>query len=204
MPRHQPSVKNVSKRVRKPPLHVAGNFPFIQRTNKEGLVFSFTLTTGHFTYECKSSRPYVSRPSRTAQLGNPRLLAKSSKADGPTSVDVPEEFKTKFVVFFASCCSVAGMILKGIRLLIGVGLQIGSWKQRRSKERRRRRRRIERRNGRSGMFHLPLRLVCDLAHSLPFNPLLIMGSASCQVTVQLFSVRVWVWFRLGIIVRPWL
>lgn len=52
--------------------------------------------TGHFTYECKSTRPYVSRPSRTAQLENPRLLAKL-KADGKPSIEVPEEFKNKFV-----------------------------------------------------------------------------------------------------------
>lgn len=52
------------------------------------------LGTGHFTYECKSSRPYVSRPSRTAQLENPRLLAKL-KADVKPSVEVPEEFKNK-------------------------------------------------------------------------------------------------------------
>ncbi|KAF8270789.1 zinc knuckle-domain-containing protein, partial [Lactarius quietus] len=52
------------------------------------------LGTGHFTYECKSSRPYVSRPSRTAQLENPRLLAKL-KADGKPSIEVPEEFKNK-------------------------------------------------------------------------------------------------------------
>ncbi|KAI0061675.1 hypothetical protein BV25DRAFT_1805131 [Artomyces pyxidatus] len=52
------------------------------------------LGTGHFTYQCKSSRPYVTRPSRTAQLENPRLLAKL-KADGKPSVEVPEEFKNK-------------------------------------------------------------------------------------------------------------
>ncbi|KAI0004509.1 zinc knuckle-domain-containing protein [Russula compacta] len=52
------------------------------------------LRTGHFTYECKATRPYVSRPSRTAQLENPRVLAKL-KADGKPSVDVPEEFKNK-------------------------------------------------------------------------------------------------------------
>ncbi|KIK24488.1 hypothetical protein PISMIDRAFT_678095, partial [Pisolithus microcarpus 441] len=34
------------------------------------------LQTGHFTYECKSPRPYVSRPSRTQMMENPRLLAK--------------------------------------------------------------------------------------------------------------------------------
>jgi len=52
------------------------------------------LGTGHFTYECKSSRPYISRPSRTQQLENPRILAKL-KVDGKPSVEVPEEFKNK-------------------------------------------------------------------------------------------------------------
>ncbi|KAH9841528.1 zinc knuckle-domain-containing protein [Rhodofomes roseus] len=52
------------------------------------------LGTGHFTYECKGSRPYISRPSRTQQLENPRVLAKL-KADGQPSVEVPEEFKNK-------------------------------------------------------------------------------------------------------------
>ncbi|EPQ54476.1 hypothetical protein GLOTRDRAFT_43201 [Gloeophyllum trabeum ATCC 11539] len=53
------------------------------------------LGTGHFTYQCKSTaRPYLSRPSRTQQLENPKALAKL-KADGKPSVEVPEEFKTK-------------------------------------------------------------------------------------------------------------
>ncbi|ETW81562.1 hypothetical protein HETIRDRAFT_248226, partial [Heterobasidion irregulare TC 32-1] len=52
------------------------------------------LGTGHFTYQCKSTRPYVSRPSRTQQLENPRTLAKL-KLDGKPSVEVPEEFKNK-------------------------------------------------------------------------------------------------------------
>ncbi|KAI0051151.1 hypothetical protein FA95DRAFT_1464742, partial [Auriscalpium vulgare] len=52
------------------------------------------LGTGHFTYQCQSTRPYVSRPSRTKQLENPHALAKL-KADGKPSVEVPEEFKTK-------------------------------------------------------------------------------------------------------------
>lgn len=54
------------------------------------------LYTGHFTYECKGERPYISRPSRTQQLENPRVLAKL-KADGKPSVEVPEEFKNKYV-----------------------------------------------------------------------------------------------------------
>ncbi|KAG2101023.1 zinc knuckle-domain-containing protein [Suillus discolor] len=52
------------------------------------------LGTGHFIFECKSTRPYVSRPSRTELLENPKLLAKL-KAEGKPSVEVPEEFKTK-------------------------------------------------------------------------------------------------------------
>ncbi|KAL6302788.1 zinc knuckle-domain-containing protein [Sparassis latifolia] len=52
------------------------------------------LGTGHFTFECKSTRPYISRPSRTQQLENPRVLAKL-KVDGKPSVEVPEEFKSK-------------------------------------------------------------------------------------------------------------
>ncbi|KAI0768979.1 zinc knuckle-domain-containing protein [Trametes elegans] len=52
------------------------------------------LGTGHFTYECKGSRPYISRPSRTKMLENPKVLAKL-KADGKPSVEVPEEFKSK-------------------------------------------------------------------------------------------------------------
>ncbi|KAG6910671.1 hypothetical protein DXG01_008715 [Tephrocybe rancida] len=45
---------------------------------------------------CRQSltRPYVSRPSRTQQLENPKLLAKL-KAEGKPSVEVPEEFKKK-------------------------------------------------------------------------------------------------------------
>ncbi|KAJ4482139.1 zinc knuckle-domain-containing protein [Lentinula aciculospora] len=50
------------------------------------------LGTGHYTYECKGARPYVSRPSRTQQLENPRVSAKL-KANGKPSVEVPEEFK---------------------------------------------------------------------------------------------------------------
>ncbi|KAF8798934.1 hypothetical protein BYT27DRAFT_7228197 [Phlegmacium glaucopus] len=50
------------------------------------------LGRGHFTYECKNSRPYVTRPSRTQQLENPKLLAKL-RAEGKPSVEVPEEFK---------------------------------------------------------------------------------------------------------------
>lgn len=54
---------------------------------------------GHFIYECKGSRPYLTRPSRTQQLENPKLLAKL-KADGKPSVEVPEEFKRPCVLFF--------------------------------------------------------------------------------------------------------
>ncbi|KZT19484.1 hypothetical protein NEOLEDRAFT_1077767 [Neolentinus lepideus HHB14362 ss-1] len=53
------------------------------------------LGTGHFTYQCKASaRPYLSRPSRTQQLENPRALAKLKEAGKP-SVEVPAELKSK-------------------------------------------------------------------------------------------------------------
>jgi hypothetical protein len=59
------------------------------------------IETGHFIYECKAIRPYVSRPSRTQQLEKPGVLAKL-KVDGKPSVEVPEEFKTKYVPY---CCT---------------------------------------------------------------------------------------------------
>ncbi|KAF4577166.1 hypothetical protein EYR36_005153 [Pleurotus pulmonarius] len=49
---------------------------------------------GHFIYQCKSTRPYVSRPSRTKLLEKPALLAKLN-ASTKTVAEVPEEFKTK-------------------------------------------------------------------------------------------------------------
>ncbi|KAF8346531.1 zinc knuckle-domain-containing protein [Amanita rubescens] len=50
------------------------------------------LKSGHFIFECKSERPYVTRPSRTQQLENPKLLAKL-RPEGKPSVELPEEFK---------------------------------------------------------------------------------------------------------------
>jgi hypothetical protein len=49
---------------------------------------------GHFIYECKSERPYVSRPSRTQQLESPNVLA---KLKAKPSLEVPEEFKQKYI-----------------------------------------------------------------------------------------------------------
>ena len=54
---------------------------------------TFTLA-GHFIFECKSTRPYVSRPSRTQQLAKVNPLDKL-KFEGKPSVDVPDEFKTR-------------------------------------------------------------------------------------------------------------
>jgi hypothetical protein len=51
------------------------------------------LKRGHFSYECKASqqdRPYISRPSRTQQLANPKLAAKITNA-------VPEVEAPKYV-----------------------------------------------------------------------------------------------------------
>lgn len=49
------------------------------------------LKRGHYSYECKATtqdRPYVSRPSRTQQLSNPRLVPK-------LTTDVPNELLRK-------------------------------------------------------------------------------------------------------------
>ncbi|KAF8606696.1 hypothetical protein BDV93DRAFT_417409, partial [Ceratobasidium sp. AG-I] len=50
------------------------------------------LQRGHFIYECKSTQPYKSRPSRSQMLENPALAKK--RGDKP-SVELPEEFKKK-------------------------------------------------------------------------------------------------------------
>ena len=145
VPRHPPSVKNVSDQVRRP-----STFAITDRRTEK--------ITGHFTYECKDTRPYVSRPSRTAQLENPQLLlaAAKSKADEDSS-SVPDEFKNKFVFSFSFSVvkrETRCVFSYSSLVLIGAELRIGSWRQRRSKERRRRR--IERRNGRSGRCFVPL------------------------------------------------
>jgi len=49
------------------------------------------LGKGHFIYECKNPRPYLSRPSRTKMLEKPELL----RARDKPSVDLPDEFKPK-------------------------------------------------------------------------------------------------------------
>ncbi|KAF9648030.1 hypothetical protein BDM02DRAFT_3242925 [Thelephora ganbajun] len=54
------------------------------------------LGTGHFIFECKSTRPYVSRPSRTQQLAKVNTLDKL-KLEGKPSVELPDEFRTKCV-----------------------------------------------------------------------------------------------------------
>ncbi|EIW80959.1 hypothetical protein CONPUDRAFT_39538, partial [Coniophora puteana RWD-64-598 SS2] len=72
------------------PHHKSNNNP---RANAS-TVCQKCLGRGHFIYECKSTRPYISRPSRTEILENPKSLAKLKDAGKP-SVEVPEEFKNK-------------------------------------------------------------------------------------------------------------
>ncbi|SLM34099.1 hypothetical protein BGHDH14_bgh01719 [Lasallia pustulata] len=51
------------------------------------------LKRGHFSYECKSAaqdRPYVSRPSRTQQLADPKLVPKLAS-------DIPNDLLRKYV-----------------------------------------------------------------------------------------------------------
>ncbi|CAE6456556.1 unnamed protein product [Rhizoctonia solani] len=50
------------------------------------------LQRGHFIYECKSTQPYKSRPSRSQLLEKPDLVKK--RGDKP-SVEIPEEFKKR-------------------------------------------------------------------------------------------------------------
>ncbi|XP_068657472.1 uncharacterized protein [Aristolochia californica] len=47
--------------------------------------------TGHWTYECKNERVYISRPSRTQQLKNPKLRTKHSVSYELDSPDIPKE-----------------------------------------------------------------------------------------------------------------
>jgi hypothetical protein len=91
VPLLRPSVRNVCKEVSK----IAHIDDFITNLTAS--------PSGHFIYECKYERPYISRPSRTQQLENPKLLAKL-KADAKPTVEVPEEFKNKYVLpMFCNC-----------------------------------------------------------------------------------------------------
>ncbi|XP_068660765.1 uncharacterized protein [Aristolochia californica] len=47
--------------------------------------------TGHWTYECKNDRVYISRPSRTQQLKNPKLRMKLSLSHELDNPDIPKE-----------------------------------------------------------------------------------------------------------------
>ncbi|XAR49684.1 hypothetical protein NMG60_11032954 [Bertholletia excelsa] len=51
--------------------------------------------TGHWTYECKNERVYISRPSRTQQLKNPKLRMEFSVAYDLDNPDVPKELITE-------------------------------------------------------------------------------------------------------------
>ncbi|XP_073135380.1 uncharacterized protein [Henckelia pumila] len=51
--------------------------------------------TGHWTYECKNERVYISRPSRTQQLKNPKLRMKVSISYDLDNPDIPKEEKAE-------------------------------------------------------------------------------------------------------------
>lgn len=57
-------------------------------TSQRIVLFNPDLNIGHYTFECKNPRPYVSRPSRTQQLENPKLREKLKNTG-----EVPDEFK---------------------------------------------------------------------------------------------------------------
>ncbi|KAL2507136.1 zinc finger CCHC domain-containing protein 10-like [Forsythia ovata] len=51
--------------------------------------------TGHWTYECKNERVYISRPSRTQQLKNPKLRMKPSISYDLDNPDIQAEKNDK-------------------------------------------------------------------------------------------------------------
>src|ERR1700761_3904433 len=53
------------------------------------------LGRGHFTYNCKATRPYVSRPSRTQLLNDPKLREQEKARRKELMNDIPDEFKNK-------------------------------------------------------------------------------------------------------------
>jgi hypothetical protein len=81
-PQPQQLARNVWKKIC---VSLASSFAYIG-TN---------LTSRHYSYECKAvvqERPYVSRPSRTQQLFNPRLVPKLTS-------DAPKDLLRKYVCF---------------------------------------------------------------------------------------------------------
>ncbi|KAB1213857.1 Zinc finger CCHC domain-containing protein 10 [Morella rubra] len=51
--------------------------------------------SGHWTYECKNERVYISRPSRTQQLKNPKLRMKVSISYDLDTPDIKKEEKAE-------------------------------------------------------------------------------------------------------------
>lgn len=51
--------------------------------------------TGHWTYECKNERVYISRPSRTQQLKNPKLRMKVSVSYDLDTPDIERDVKAE-------------------------------------------------------------------------------------------------------------
>jgi hypothetical protein len=78
------------------------------------------LQFGHFTYQCKKSRPYVSRPSRTQLLDNPKLRQKEKERRKEIlSEGLPEEFRNKYVFFTCSINSHSFLQNWGCRCSLG-------------------------------------------------------------------------------------
>lgn len=81
---------------------------------EERYVYLFHLQTQkadyplrHYSYECKAvvqERPYVSRPSRTQQLMNPKLMPKLTS-------DFPQDLLRKYV-FSLLCLKVSSGLLE--------------------------------------------------------------------------------------------
>jgi hypothetical protein len=148
---------------------------------------------GHFTYECKDTRPYVSRPSRTAQLANPQLLAKS-KADGgggnPSSVDVPEN--KCVLLFFCSWARVDDYIKLSLHRLAdrsGTANRILEAKEK-QREKEKETDRVKKRTKRYVLrVILPTRVLpATSPQPQGFLLTLLYACVFCQV-INLFSIR---------------
>lgn len=125
--------------------------------------------TGHFTFECKGARPYISRPSRTQQLQNPKIAAKVR----PT-VEVPEEFlKQPYVL--ESILVGAGLLTHKSTLVPELRTKYSLPRRRNARRRTRARTELYRRTGNAVVGGAPLRtqLLPRLIHLLQLQTVCI-------------------------------
>ena len=164
MPRHPPSVKSVSEQVRPAARCDRCIYSIL---NDKGKLFAFAAAaaaTTQATLHTSAKTPArTSRARRARPSSRIRNSSSNQRRQKETSTCL-RSLRTSSCLFFRHP-RIGGYLF--LTHLIGVGLRIGSWRQRRSKERKRRRRRIERRNERSGMLSFlyppPLFFLCCTA-----------------------------------------